>query len=87
MDEILYREEMMWLQCSRIAWLKEGDKNTNFLHMKAVGRAKKNKIKRLRGEDGSVVMDRCKMEEMARNFFHSPLSFKILKSNRMNWFS
>jgi hypothetical protein len=24
MDELLYREEMMWLQRSRMAWLKEG---------------------------------------------------------------
>ncbi|XP_073353971.1 uncharacterized protein [Aegilops tauschii subsp. strangulata] len=23
LDELLYREEMLWLQCSRIAWLKE----------------------------------------------------------------
>lgn len=28
MDELLYQEEMMWLQRSRIAWLREGDRNT-----------------------------------------------------------
>lgn len=32
LDELLYREEMMWLQCSRITWLNEGERNTKYLH-------------------------------------------------------
>jgi hypothetical protein len=37
MNELLYREEMLWL--------KEGDRNTKYFHRKAVWRARKNKIK------------------------------------------
>jgi hypothetical protein len=69
MDELLYREQMMWLQRSRISWLKEGDRNTKFFHRKATSRAKKNKIKLLKKDNGEVTKEKKEMESMARDFF------------------
>ena len=40
LDELLYREEMLWLQRSGITWLKEGERNTKYLHRRAVWRAR-----------------------------------------------
>lgn len=43
MDELLYREEIMWLQRFKIQWLKEGDRNTKFFQRKAAWRAKRTR--------------------------------------------
>jgi hypothetical protein len=48
MNELMYREEMLWLQRSRVSWLKEGDRNTIFFYRKAVWRARKNKARSLK---------------------------------------
>ncbi|XP_073351869.1 uncharacterized protein [Aegilops tauschii subsp. strangulata] len=53
LDEWLFREEVMSRQRSRISWLREGHKNTEFFHRKANWRRKKNKIEKLKKEDGS----------------------------------
>jgi hypothetical protein len=45
MNDLLYKEEMLWLQWLRITWLKEGHRNTRFFHQKSVWRARRNKIK------------------------------------------
>jgi hypothetical protein len=52
MNELLYKEEMLWLQRSSVTWLKEGDRNTKCFHQKAVWRARRNKIKRLKDNEG-----------------------------------
>jgi hypothetical protein len=69
MDELLYNEEMMWLQRSRITWLQEGDRNTNFFHRRAAARSKKNRIKSLKKDDGPVTKEQQEMELMTRAFF------------------
>uniref|UniRef100_A0A0A9FUR2 Endonuclease/exonuclease/phosphatase domain-containing protein n=1 Tax=Arundo donax TaxID=35708 RepID=A0A0A9FUR2_ARUDO len=52
LNELLYGEEMMWLQRLRISWMREGDRNTNYFHRKAAWRARKNRIKKLKDEQG-----------------------------------
>jgi hypothetical protein len=69
MQELLYKEEMLWLQRSRIAWLKEGDRNTRFFHQKAVWRARRNKIKKLRDDEGQWNDVPSTMERMASSYF------------------
>jgi hypothetical protein len=69
LDEHLYREEMMWLQRSRISWLKEGDRNTRYFHRKARWRAKKNWVRKLQRDDGSWCCNNEEMAGMAVDYF------------------
>jgi hypothetical protein len=69
MNELLYKEELLWLQRSRINWLKEGDRNTRFFHQKAVWRARRNKIKKLKDLDGAWKDSPSDMERMANSYF------------------
>jgi hypothetical protein len=69
LDEWLYREEMMWRQRSRVVWLREGDKNTEFFHRKATWRRKKNKIAKLKRDDGSWAESVEEIHVEINNFF------------------
>ena len=57
------------MQRSRITWLREGDRNTQFFHRKAVWRARKNRIKALIDEAGVTYRDHGSMAAMATAYF------------------
>ncbi|KAL9687575.1 hypothetical protein QQ045_031980 [Rhodiola kirilowii] len=65
----LLREEVLWLQRSRISWLKFGDRNTKFFHACANQRRKKNWIKELRDDRGNRFSERNKLTSMATDYF------------------
>ena len=57
------------MQRSRINWLREGDRNTEFFHRKATWRARKNRIKRLRDEHGVWQEDATAMQKLIQSYF------------------
>lgn len=62
------------MQRSRIDWLREGDRNTNFFHRKAVWRARKNRINSLVDESGEVQKESTKMADMVTDYFTKPFT-------------
>jgi hypothetical protein len=68
-SELLSREEVLERQRSRALWLAEGDGNTSFFHARTKERARRNKIKSLRREDGSVVTSQEGLENEAIGFY------------------
>jgi hypothetical protein len=69
--DVLAREETMERQRSRIAWLKEGDRNTNFFQVKARARNRANRIKVLRDEAGQEFTDQEDLERLACQFYQN----------------
>lgn len=69
MDQILWREEILWFQKSREQWMQFGDGNTKFFHAQIVIRRKSNKVEGLFLSDGSWSTDANDMRIEALNYF------------------
>ena len=65
------REESMWKQRSRNAWLKEGDSNTRFFHCRATQRNRRNFIEGLEDETGLWEVDETRMGKVLEQYFNS----------------
>lgn len=69
LNEALKIEEIMWLQRSRVLWLQQGDRNTNFFHQTVNGRRKRNTISRLHDTNGNWITNEGKIKEELVGYF------------------
>lgn len=58
-----------WQQRSKMAWMKEGDRNTAFFHAKATKRAHTNQVDGLVDINGVMCQDRSRMEAIVSDHF------------------
>ncbi|XP_015972136.1 uncharacterized protein LOC107495506 [Arachis duranensis] len=69
LELILEQEEVMWQQRSRQKWITDRDRNTRFYHLKTVQRRRKNRICKLKGEDGRWCEDMEDLKHKAISYF------------------
>ncbi|XP_057444772.1 uncharacterized protein LOC130737018 [Lotus japonicus] len=68
-QKVLFQEELLWKQKSRVSWLNHGDKNTRFFHTATMTRRKRNKIEALSNDEGVVITNPHTLRCMAVEFF------------------
>lgn len=71
LDDLLLKQEIFWEQRSRISWLKHGNKNTKFFHLKATQRRRRNYIHGVKNSDGVWVEEVDDIAEVATSYFEN----------------
>ncbi|CAL8164027.1 unnamed protein product [Prunus armeniaca] len=76
---VLEQEAMIWKQKSRLQWLREGDRNTKFFHLTAIIRRRRNKIERLKNNEGVWVEEAQYIKGLAMAYFEQLFSQEIVE--------
>jgi hypothetical protein len=71
LHDVFEKEEIMYRQRSRQEWLKAGDKNTKYFQNRASHRRRKNTVRHLRRDDGSLCNTNEGMCTMALAFYNN----------------
>ncbi|XP_010666976.2 uncharacterized protein LOC104884079 [Beta vulgaris subsp. vulgaris] len=69
LDELNEKQEAYWYLRSRVAEVKDGDKNTQYFHHKASQRKKRNFVKGLQNDDGVWCSEIEEIEIFFANYF------------------
>ncbi|KAL0405476.1 UNVERIFIED_CONTAM: hypothetical protein Slati_3861500 [Sesamum latifolium] len=65
------KKEILWKQRTKALWLKEGDRNTSFLHAKANKHRLRKEIKKTTNEQGVEVTDIKEIWQVILRYFQS----------------
>ncbi|KAL9683157.1 hypothetical protein QQ045_014973 [Rhodiola kirilowii] len=83
-DDWLYKEELYWKQRSRVDWLKEGDRNTRYFHLRASQRRRINSIRGIQGSGGIMITDKEAIGNVIVKYFKTEIFKTDRGSSRSN---
>ena len=63
--------DIYWRQRAHVKWLEQGDRNTTFFHAMCRERRRRNRIGRMKKEDGSWVEEEVENCRFISNFYES----------------
>ena len=69
LEVVLSQEEDIWALKSRVNWLVQGDRNTNFYHVSTLVRRKRNQILAIKDSVGEWIFEEMAIKEHIRNRF------------------
>lgn len=70
----LREEEVYWKLKSRVQWLNEGEKNTNFFHFKTLARRRANRMVGLEDSAGRWCTDASEIKPLVLSYFQEIFS-------------
>ena len=68
-DTILSQEEKLWALKSRVNWMIQGDRNTNFYHVSTLVRRKRDQILAIKNSVGDWIHEENEIKEFIRAGF------------------
>jgi hypothetical protein len=73
LEERYKHEEILWKKKARIQWLKEGDKNSKFLHHSMIHRCFINHITKLEDSQGNTILTYGEITSELQDYYKSLL--------------
>jgi len=69
LDKVEEQKDIFWRQHAHADWLEKGDRNTSFIHKWCSERKRRNRIGRLKKEDGGWVEEELEKQDLFANHF------------------
>lgn len=69
LSEVCKQEEYLWHQKARTEWIKSGDRNIKFYHLKTTNRRRRNRVCTIKNDEGIWLDDEVEIQNHVVSFY------------------